>query len=361
MKIAIIITGNAFKAPYLSYYFNFLDEHKVDYDVICWNRRSIDEPRTIAYNVSQNEERGYFRRFYSYLGYKKFVIDCLNRNSYDKIIISTIAIAILLYPYLNKHYRKKYIFDIRDYSLILKLTWFILKKLIQNSSVTVISSPGFKQWLPKSSEYSVAHNFPFRLSSGNVEFLSEEQRLNTNTKSLEITTIGSLRDFEANKLMVDSFKNSNQFILNFIGAGPAYGPLKEYVLDNKVSNASFFGFYNKKDEADLLKNSMFVNNFTNTDLNGRTLLTNRFYLSVVLGIPMIVRFGTYQAELCAGYNLGCILNPELAMPEQLLEYINSFNYEIYHQSRLSFLELVQIDTELLNIKLNEFVGKGSNA
>jgi hypothetical protein len=315
----------------------------------------IDEHGNLSFNVRQNEGKGYFFRFYSYLRYKKFVIGCLNRNNYDKIIISTIAIAILLYPYLKKYYRNKYIFDIRDYSIILNFTWFILKNLIDNSASTVISSKGFTHWLPKISNYNIAHNFPFELTKGNVKLLSKEH-FNQNRESLEITTIGSLRDFEANKLIIDSFKNSNQFKIKFIGTGPAYNPLKNYVLENKISNASFYGFYQKKDEVDLLKNSDYINNYTNIDLNSRTLMTNRFYLSVVLEIPMIVRFGTYQAKLCESYNLGCVIKPGLSIKEQLLMYIKSYDKEVFNSGRLGFLTEIQKDTERLNNMLKEFIG-----
>lgn len=357
MKIGIVISGNSFKSPYLTYYINFLDKQKIEYDIICWNRRMIDESGNLSYNVSQNEVKGYFNRFYSYLGYKKFVIDCLDKNKYDRIIISTIAIAVLLYPYLKKYYRKKYLFDIRDYSLILKFTPFILKKIIDDSSATVISSAGFLHWLPKSKKYFITHNFPLELTNENSKPLFKENFILQNKEFLEITTIGSLRDFEANKLMVDSFKNSNQFILNIIGTGPAYDPLKEYVIDNKISNVAFYGFYQKKDEGDLLKNSVFLNNFTNLDLNSRTLMTNRFYLSAVFKIPMIVREGTYQAELCKKYSLGCILNAERNFEYQLKTYMELFNRENFINGCDRFLNEVEIDLNKLDLFLLNFTSK----
>lgn len=354
MKIGIIISSNSFRS-HLSYYYNFLDKHKIEYDIICWNRRMIDESVNLSYNVSQSEGKGYFYRFYSYFGYKKFVVGCLNRNKYDKIIISTLAIAVLLYPYLKKHYNNKYLLDIRDYSLILKSTSFVLKKLIDTSTATVISSEGFKQWLPKSSKYYIAHNFPFELTNGIVKFPSEDLSLELSKECLVITTIGALRDFEANKVLIDSFKNSNEFVLNFIGTGDAYGPLKEYVAKKGVTNVLFYGYYRKKDEADLLINTDFINNYTNFDINSRTLMTNRFYLSVVLGIPMIVRADTYQGEICEKYKLGCVLSSHLEIKAQLKKYIISWNQQEHIRGCTDFLEVVKEDTRKLEILLRDFV------
>jgi hypothetical protein len=356
MKIGIIISGNSYKS-HLNYYLSFLDNQKIQYDVICWNRRMMDESENLSYNVSQNEDKGYFCRFYSYLKYKKFVIDCLDRNKYDKVIISTIAIAVLLYPYLKKHYKEKYIFDIRDYSLILKFTWFILKRLIDSSVATVISSEGFKQWLPKSSKYYIAHNFPYDLTNENVKFRLEKLFVKENKESFLITSIGAIRDFEANKFIIDNLKNSDEYKLNFIGTGHAYNRLKSYVIDKKVANVSFHGFYQKKDEADLLKETDFINIYTNFDMNSRTLITNRFYLSTVLGIPMIVRSGTYQAELCEMYKLGCVLYSHVEIKAQMKDFIVSFDHIEYTRRCRFFLNIVENDTKRLESLLLDFVFK----
>jgi hypothetical protein len=357
MKIGLVISGNAFKSPYLSFYIRFLEEQRIDYDLICWNRKLIDELGTISYNVEQSEQKGYFKRFYAYLGYRKFVTDCLTKNNYDGIIISTIAIAVLLFPFLKSKYGKKYVFDIRDYSLIIKFTWVVFTGLIDNSIATVVSSAGYYRWLPRGRKYFKSHNFPFELTNGNIVALSDIPSLSKEIKSIHISNIGSIRDFEANTLLIQSFKERKDFYLNFIGSGPEYANLKLFVDQMSISNVYFHGPYTKSEEVGLLAGTTIINNFTNDDLNSKTLTTNRFYLSVVLAIPMMVREGTHQAVLCKKYNLGCVIKPALAIPEQILEYIESFDYEQYSQGRYLFLELVKRDTELLNNVLMKFVGK----
>jgi len=355
MKIALIISGNLFMAPYLELYLNFLNKSNLEYDVISWNRKLINEPVSISYNSSQTDKKGYVFRLYSYLGYRKFVIDNLRKNNYDKVYVSTIAIAVLLYPYLKKNYYQRYLFDIRDYSIILKFTSKIFKRLVDNSAATVISSAGFRLWLPRSSKYIVTHNFPFKISARKIQSFSNGNDFDQNSDALEIATIGSFRDYNACKTIMNAFKNCEPYILNFIGSGPVYEPLRQYAAKNKIQNILFYGQYNKEEEIDLLKNASFINNFTSNDLNSRTLVTNRFYLSAVLGIPMIVRSGTHQASICAEYNLGCIVQPEKDIKVQLVNYVNSFNKADFKAGCTRFLNEVENDIANLETLMLNFV------
>jgi hypothetical protein len=356
MKLVFILSGNTYRS-HLGYYFKFCQDNKIEYDIICWNRKSLDEKNVLAFNLKQSEDKGYIYRFVSYLRYRKFIVDIMMRNKYDKVIVSTIAIGVLLYPYLAKNYKKNYIFDIRDYSVVTRFVSGFFRKLIEKSAATVISSSGYIAWLPKNWNYLNSHNFPFDATNGNITALNNTPVLSRKIKNIHISSIGSLRDFEANTLLIQAFKERKDFYLNFIGSGPAYANLKLFVDRMSISNVYFHGPYTKSEEVGLLAGTTIINNFTNDDLNSKTLTTNRFYLSVVLAIPMIVREGTHQADLCKKYNLGCVIKPALPIPEQILEYIESFDYEQYSQGRYLFLELVKQDTELLNNVLMNFVGK----
>jgi hypothetical protein len=357
MRVAIIISGNVSKAPYISYYSSFFKNEEIEFDVISWNRLGVDDESSLSLNVQDGEAPGFINRFLNYLKYRRHIINILQNNGYDKIVIFTIAIAIMMYPYLKRKYPKKFLFDIRDHSLMVRLAWCFFIRIIDNSFATIVSSYGYSLWLPKSRKYIISHNFPFELSKGRIKFLVEKPIVTRKSIIIFVTAIGSLRDFDANKLLMKAFKERKDFCLKFIGSGPACSDLKSFVVKEGISNVYFHGTYVKAEEVGLLAGTTIINNFTNYDLNSRTLTSNRFYLSVVLAIPMIVRQGTYQAKLCKKYNLGCVINPKLAIPEQLVEYINSFDNKIYNSGRLSFLKLVMRDTELLNKMLKKFVGK----
>lgn len=357
MKVAVIISGNVAKAPFISFYHDFFKSEGIEFDIISWNRLGVDDDSGLSFNVVDGEGPGFIKRFVNYLRYRRHIINILKKNGYDKIIIFTIAIAVLMYPYLKRKYHKKYLFDIRDYSLIVRFSWYFFIKVIDSAAATIISSSGYSLWLPKGRTYIISHNFPFELTNGSIKILVENPNLSRRINGIFVSSIGSLRDFEANKLLMESFRERKGFYLKFIGSGPAYTYLKSFVIQKRTSNVYLHGPYIKAEEVDLLAGTTIINNFTNDDLNSRTLTTNRFYLSVVLAIPMIVREGTHQADLCKKYNLGCVINPALPIPEQILEYIESFDYAQYNQGRYSFLKLIKQDTELLNNVLMNFVGK----
>lgn len=355
MKLAIILSGNTYRFPYLSYYINQLNKENINYKIICWNRQLINEGNAISFNLKQSENKGYLFRLMSYIKYKNFVITQLKQDQYDKIIVSTIAIGVLLYPFLKKKYKKKYIFDIRDYSLIINFCYPVFTKLINDSYCTVISSDGFKKWLPKNHNYYITHNFPFGITQKEISCFKYDNKTNPIDDHIVITTIGSLRDYSVNKKVIDALKNNERFYLNFIGVGPAFKPLKDYASKNNVLNINFYGYYEKKDELKLLSNSNFINNLTYDDLNSKTLITNRFYLSVVLGIPMIVKMNTNQAVLCNKFKLGCVLNTKYSMEKQVMDYVINFNEYEYNIGRDNFIKIVSKDTKKLDLMFLDFI------
>lgn len=352
MKIALIISSNYFKSGiwFYPYYFN---KYKLPFTIYAWNRLGITENDVTAFNLPESENKGYLKRFLSYLKYKNFVLGQLKQNEYDRIIISTIPIAIFLAPILFRQYRKKYIIDIRDFSIILYLFKARFKKLVKNAYATVISSNGYKQWLPKDNIYNLVHNFPYDIFS-----VDEKLKITTHfsfNSPIIIATIGSLRDYKTNKFFLNEFKNKNRFTLSFIGEGPVTSALKNFSLKKKFNNVFFTGAFKKGEEANLLVDANILNLLTGNDLNSKTLVTNRFYLSVILGKPMLVYSDTYQSVLCSQYNLGCIVDRGVDIYPILIEYVKTFNIEIYNKGRQDFINEVQNDSDLLEKTISQFL------
>lgn len=355
MNIVIIISGNISKAPYLAYYTNFLKNYPVSYDIIYWDRLGIDEGWPLCFKEPSSEGKGYLKRFLNYISYRNYIIGILKKNKYDKIIIVTIALGVMLFKYLKNYYPQNYIFDIRDYSITSRLLKLKFRNLIKNSYASFISSRDFRKWLPKGFHFEIVHNIPITINNIKIFEIQKKIPFSDHQKLKKITTIGTLRDFNSNRHLMLSLKNQNNFILSFVGAGPAYYPLRAYATKEKISNVFFFGAYKNDEEAKLIADADFLNILTNNDLNSRTLTTNRFYLSVFYGIPMLVYEDTYQGKLCNDYNLGCVIKRNENIADKLREYIVCFESQIYNKGRKKFIELVIRDTEKLENTLKNFI------
>jgi hypothetical protein len=349
MKVALILASNTCYAPYMHHYIRILNEEKIAFDIIIWNKDNIAEDNCISYNEFSDLKKSRLFRVKSYFGYAKFVKDVLNKNEYKRVVVFTIFLGILLYPYLKKEFKKSYFFDIRDYSPILNFIPWILRPIINDSFSTTISSPGFTKWLPKSKKYLLSHNYHF-----NDKILSNKSEFHSEFK-YTILTIGFLRDFEMNKIMINSFKNDSNILMKFVGRGIAYEPLMEFVKENEIKNVIFTGAYDKKDEIDYLNEASLINILLGDDINSNTLMTNRLYLAISNGIPVIVNVNSTQGEYVNKYNLGIVINDKETINEAVLAYLDKFNSDEFLKGSAKFLSDIIADQEKFEMSFKKFI------
>lgn len=349
MKIALVLASNILYSPYIYHYTRVLKENKINFDIITWNKNNILEKGCINFNRYSDLSKPKIFKIAHYLGYKKFVVKTLKNKKYDKIVVFTIPLGILLYPFLKRNYKKTYFFDIRDYSPLLKFSRKIIKPVIENSFCTAISSPGFLRWLPKSDSYVISHNYWFQNSSNT---LMQNLRLNNNHI---IITIGSLRQVEANKIVLNSFKNKSDFFMKFVGDGTAYKPLLNYSNKNNIKNVLFTGRYEKKDEVSFLKDASLMNILLGNDLSSSSLMTNRFYLAISNGIPVIVNKNSIQGEYVKKYNLGIAVEYKDSIYEDINSFLQNFNIEQFQNESKQFLLDIQEDQKKFETCILKFI------
>lgn len=297
IKIALICPSNMLYMPYVNNYIEVLDDLNLDYTVINQDRFSIENNSEFTYKDKKN---GHQRNYYDYFKYKKFVLEKLKEVRYDKIIIFTLQLGHFLKRYLINNYKGKYIFDIRDYNKIFRFSSF--QELINFSYMTVISSPGYKLWLPKSDKYIVNHNT-------SVENLEDLQPITQTSSSIKIniSTIGVIRHWNVNIDLINQLKNKDCFNLIFHGEGTINHKLEEYIKKQKINNVQIYGRYRKEEEGILYKNADMINILLYDDINSKGVLANRLYNSIVYGKPMLSLKGTYLAEQIEEYSLGLVV------------------------------------------------------
>jgi hypothetical protein len=349
MKIALILASNKCYAPHMHNYIKILKENNIDFDIIIWNKDNLIENECISYDKKIDNTKSRFFKIKDYVSYSKFVIAVLKSSKYDKIIVFTIFLALILYPFLKKKYKNLFIFDIRDYSPILKMFKNIINPVIKISYATVISSPGFKNWLPKNQNYLISHNYQF------YEELLNDEVLNCKRDKNIILTIGFIRDIETNISMINSFCNDDRYILQYVGRGIGYNQLKEYVENHKINNVRFLGGYEKKDENKYLNNISLMNILLNDDINSKTLMTNRFYLAISNNVPVIVNENSTQGHYVSKYKLGITINSFDDVNLKVTKYLNDIKREDFLKGRDLFLFEINKDQIEFESSFNNFI------
>ena len=230
MKVALILATNVEKSPYMQYYIDVYKEKNIDVEVILLNRDKRVSNEEFPYKIHScdiiaRETASCVRKIYDYFRYSRFVRRILKQSDYSQIVVFTIANAVFLSYYLLSYYKKKYIFDIRDYSPLVKYTVPIIRRLLNNSALNCFSLLGFRSWLP-ACDYVICHNA--RRKSLDEDIVNARD---IDVENVKVLTIGQLRNFITNKMLMDHLGNKSRITIQFSGMGIAYDLLKKYNKD----------------------------------------------------------------------------------------------------------------------------------
>lgn len=345
MKIALICPSNMLYMPYVKNYEQIFIEQNIDYDIINWDRFQMED---ISENTFRDKKKGHQRNYFDYLKYKRFLVNRLNLNYYDKMIVFGIQLSYFLKKIIQNKYKDKSIIDIRDHNII--LNFFKMKEIIECSVFTVLSSPGYTEWLPKSNKYVINHNTQ-------ISSINELKEISSIKKEkICISNIGAIRDFQVNKDFIDALKNNEMFQLNFHGEGAINSELNLYSNTNQINNVLITGRYKKEDEAFFYNQSDLINVLRYNDgLNNKTALPNRLYHAILFGKPLFTFDGTAMAKEIKKFNLGLVLSSMDDLEHKIANYLNDFDVEVYEKGRTSYIHSVIEDNNYFNKKVIEFI------
>lgn len=359
-KILLVGDSPLSDSPYIRSYIEVFEQNAIPYELLFWNRHldsTKDLPTNhIPYNRFTDNNFPFWRRLLNIWRFARFVSKRLHENDYACVVVFTIAHAVFMNRSLKKRYKKRYVFDIRDYSPLCKIGLFcrIVNRLVENSAFTVVSSAGFLRWLPYGERfnYLVAHN----TTKGMIEKYFDYKETSSESSIcnvVSILTIGQLRDFSANCVLMDKLKNNPHFKLVYSGSGLASEPLKNYAVQNHIENAIFTGRYQKSDEESIVMKHQMLNAYLPRNINSDTLMSNRFYLSVLMRKPLIANKGSFQAELCEKYDFGVVLDENDDFADKIKSWWRRFDAEKYNRACKIFLECVKCDMKRFEQKMVE--------
>ena len=362
MKVAIIILGNSWICPYVNIYKDFLEKSGVEYDVILWDRDGSDsnghtrqcEKGKICFDTGNMNLGNPLLKMFAYVKYARFIKRTVCANEYDRLILSGPHLAILLSSFLKKKYKGRYILDYRDISVE---QYPFLSRLyadaLSGSYGNVISSPGFKKYLPTRYDYFVSHNFNVYKAK---KALSSPSGWSGADEPLDILTIGAIRNYDSNVKILQSLANNGSYRLRFVGSGEASPLLAEYARENNIENVEFSGFYKKEDEESLVAECDFINIYFPDNVEHSSIMSNRFYLSLMYKKPMIVTAGSIQAALVEKYGLGIVIGETQELDAEIRNFISAFDYEKYVTESNRLLAAFVEEHECLEKLVAGFVG-----
>lgn len=350
MKIGLIVPGNLWFSPYVNIYTNILIQNNIEYEIISWNRDGTDKPNGTAFNLNINQLKR-FQKFVPFIKYLSFIKSTIRKNKYDKLIVFGPQIALLLYPFLKKEYNNNFILDYRDLSIDqLPIFKIIFKKVLKISSLNVISSIGFKKYLPEEN-YLISHNISSDLLM-NKRAETEENSLKSD--DINVLTIGSIRDYEANLEVVKALANKDNIKLYFVGKGDASSLLEKYTIEHNIENIFFHGFYKKEEEEHYIEKATFLNIYYPKIKSHSSALSNRFYNSLIYNRPMIVTSSSIQGDFVEQYNLGVSVDNCNNLENKLRKFQLEFNEIQFNNSAGKLLTDFKTDYDIFQAEVLSF-------
>lgn len=295
-KICLIAFHDLYLMQFLYKYTEILDANDIEYDVIYWEReigtgyvRPMKGKR-ISFRYETSYYGSKLGKVEGYLKYIAFVRKILRESNYKKAILFTTQAALPMYLFSGE-IRKKilYVYDYRDITYednpLLKN---IIKKIINKSYFTSISSRGFEEKLGESSKFVMAHNISEKLIYAPVQ--------KTTADRIRIVYWGMVRQVEFNKEVIHFFGNDPRFELVYHGAG-YIGELEDFCQQNGYLNVTFTGKYTSDEIPFFVGNTDILLNVYENDYQQRLATTVKLYDGIRYGLPMLITRGSYMAEL----------------------------------------------------------------
>ncbi|ALN77290.1 MULTISPECIES: hypothetical protein [Staphylococcus] len=349
MKIAILGATNIKHMSLLTHYLDIIDNKKNVVDIIYTDKYGVNEPinnvnQIYKFDVNINNNMSFFRKALEYYKFRPFVKKILKQNNYDFIIVWGSYTAHLFKDVLIRHYKDKYIVNIRDYFFENnKFIYLRMKKIIENSFITTLSSPGFKHFLPKATDkLKVIYSINKDVINNSIK----NETFNFN-KPIKIGFIGNVRFLDMNKMLMDCLKNDSRFILQFFGTGS--NNLKEYAERKSINNVEFISAFNVNETSQLLNNIDILNNvYGNNSMSLNYALSIRLYYSLFLRKPILTSPNTLTSQEAHTFNLAFDIdeNNNVNLGDLIENWINNIDYhEVDIECRKYIEKITSINDE----------------
>lgn len=358
--VCLVNPDSANVTPYLS---NYLDCLSTPADFVFWDRRGDDSDdvdgftHTYRYvhRLPDAGSRGFYPKLLTgYLGFRRFAADLLVRNGYQKVVLLTGNCATILSGTLAKHYRGRYVMDVRDFFLEnLGPYRRMEQRALQNAGLRVISSPAYETFLGYYS-YLVMHND----QSIDLEPIRASYRGYHPGDVCTLASIGTAKNLELDRRVIEFFGNDERFRLKFVGRG--YDQLAPFVRDRGYPNIEVRGAFDANQTAELYSDvDVIMNLYGNHHPHFDYALSNKLYFAARLQRPLLVCADTYMEKIATANDLGMALRLEDASErDAVLALLDTPAAERRIAGAESFVRRVTRENAVTLQTIKEFLAQG---
>lgn len=353
IKVGIVFFQNLRYAPFIKFYTDILDSMDgVNYEIVYYNRdRKLKEPKNEKYipipwigkgtNAAPKIEKALNFAFW-----KVYANKLIKKKNYDFVIVIMTTAAVLLEGTLIRQYKDRFIFDIRDYTQE-HVKWFLEaeKVLVENSKLNVISSPGFKKFLP-SGKYEMCHNF-------NQDGVKNVQKKFERKKNLpiQISYIGSISYEDQCIELMKLVNPDKRFSFMFYGNENTSHRVSKEVQKLGNDRIQMRGTFLPEEKEKIYEQSALVFNCYGNDhplvLHA---ISNKHYDGALYKVPVLNSPNTIMAEL-AGSN-GYVLDlGNIENLDGLYDWYMQLNEQEYEKYTNRVIECALADNQKTRKKI----------
>lgn len=287
-----------------------------------------------------------WKKIFGYLKCRRFFINQIKKNKYDKLILLTTQTAIALSPLVLAQYKERFILDFRDLTME-KLPPYkaVEMQLIKHAAFVSISSPGFIEFLSSKGDYVLSHN---------CKNLLVNKKDTSKDEPIRITFWGMVRQEAFQKRICDKFGNDNRFILSYHGEG-CTEQLAEYCQEKGYSNICLTGRYYPEEIENFVADTDILLNLYENEGKQEYALTVKLYDGVRYQLPMLVAKDSFMEQYLKDYHFAKAIDLGRVKPEEISEWYSQLREDMLNLEFKRFAKQIELDDRIFESKLMKFV------
>lgn len=328
-------------------------------DLLIWDREcaglSKDRDygdRVYAYSRQLDNSSSKTDKLMGYIGATAYFRRILKSNQYDGVVFLQSHAAIACSDVAVRHYKHRYIVDVRDYTLEGSRLYRELESFVfKNAYRVVISSPAYRSFLPEC-DYVLAHNYtPFSEDEIKAVRNANQQK----EEQIAISFVGTIRFLDINKQLMKLFSQDSRFRLNYYGRG-AEG-LQKFSEANSITNTAFHGSFPFDETYTFYIGTDLINNlYGNHNKYLDYALSNKLYHAVQLRIPILVMPDTYMAQIIDQYKVGYVFDCDaIDCVEKLYKWYTNLDRKEFELGCIEFVNKVQQENLAYQNMIRDFI------